>query len=206
MLQVLFLLSFVPIVTAGRTVTKIQARYASTTNLTAKFAQTVENKTFGRTTSATGKVSLTRSGEMRWEYDAPDVKQFISDGTTLWAYEPKLKHYFEESVNGKLLPVAVTFLTGQGDLKKDFTAVLDPKKRPGTTDLIVRLTPRVPSAQIAHLWLVVDKRTFEVKESIIEEATGNENRFVFSDMQRPATFPAGHFTFTPPPGVRKVTP
>ena len=40
--------------------------------------------------------------------------------------------------------------------------------------------PRKPSAQFSTLWLVVEAGRFRVKESIVREASGNTNHFIFS--------------------------
>ena len=35
-----------------------------------------------------GKVYFSRAGRMRWEYEAPEQKLFVSDGKTVWFYVP----------------------------------------------------------------------------------------------------------------------
>ncbi len=145
---------------------------------------------------------------MRWDYTKPETKYFISDGTTLWAYEPANKQAFKEDLKGQLLPVAITFLYGQGDLAKDFNASLDPGKYGAKGDLVLKLVPKQPSAQYKQLWLVVDPADYHVKESVILEASDNLNHFRFTNIKQneAAKFSDKHFLFKPPKGVKVIVP
>jgi outer membrane lipoprotein-sorting protein len=137
------------------------------------------------------------------------VKYYISDGTTLWVYEKVNKQAFKQDLKDQLLPVAITFLYGQGDLSKDFTASLEPGKYGGKNDLVVKLVPNQPTAQYKFLWLVVDPTDFHVKESIIQEISGNLNSFAFSSIKTNAAAKyvgANLFKFVPPKGVKVVSP
>ena len=140
-------------------------------------------------------------------YKSPTPKFFISDGTTLWVYEKEAKQAYKAEVKDLLLPVAVTFLYGKGDLKADFTAALDPGKYGGKDDIVLKLTPKAPSAQYKMLWLVVQAKDFHVRETIILEATGNENRFRFTEIKLndKTKIKSSMFKFTPPEGVRVLT-
>jgi outer membrane lipoprotein-sorting protein len=76
--------------------------------------------------------------------------------------------------------VAITFLYGKGDLRRDFTATLDGSGTYGTkSDYVLELVPKKPSAQYKTLFLVVDPGNFRVKQSIVVEASGNTNHFKF---------------------------
>jgi outer membrane lipoprotein carrier protein len=197
-----------PAKTADQVVAGVQAYYKSATKLDAAFRQTYTNTVFGRSSVSHGKVYVHKPGKMRWDYDRPEKKHIISDGTTLWVYEPANKQAFRQGLQDQVLPVAVTFLYGEGDLKKDFTATLDPGKYGGKTDHVIKLTPRKPSAQYKHLWLVVDSGDFHVKESIILEASDNVNQIRFTNIRLNdrARVADRHFRFTPPKGVKVIDP
>jgi outer membrane lipoprotein carrier protein len=198
----------VPVLTADEVVKKVQAYYASTQKLKADFRQEYTNTTFGRASKSDGKVMIAKPGKMRWDYEKPEKKYFISDGTTLWVYEEAARQAYEQSLKDQILPVAVTFLYGQGDLAAEFTAALDPGKYGGADDLCVKLTPRKPEAQYKNLWLVVDPADFHVKESVILEASDNVNHFTFFKifLNGQARFDDRHFKFVPPQGVKVIKP
>ena len=197
-----------PQLTADQVVGNIQKFYVGTQKLRADFKQTYTNTVFGKSSTSTGKVFVLKPGKMRWDYAAPETKHFISDGTTLWVYEPKNKQAYKQDLKNTVLPVAVTFLYGQGDLSKDFSAKLDPGKYGAKGDLVVKLTPKQPSAQYKSLWLVVDAADFHVKESIVLEASDNLNHFRFFNFKSnaQANFQPKHFLFVPPAGTKVIEP
>lgn len=173
---------------ANGVVDKVQAFYVDTAHLRAKFRQTVVNKTFGRKTISDGRVYIKKPGKMRWDYykknkrtrKTPNTKSFISDGKTLWAVFHGNKEYYEKNIENDLLPVAITFLSGKGDLRTDFKAALDRSGKYGKkSDYVLELTPKKPSAQYKMLWLVVDSKNYRVKQSIILNTKGDTNQFRF---------------------------
>ncbi len=193
-LRLPFPLQVKPVQSAEQIVSKVQAFYESTPQLRAKFRQTVINKTFGPRPPSDGKLYIKKPtgnakiGKMRWEYygqksrnhDRKVVKSFLSDGKTLWAVFHEDKHYYVKTIESDLLPVAVTFLSGKGDLNKEFTAELDTSGKYGDKgDLVVKLTPRQPSAQYKYLWLVVDPTDYRVKQSVVLNSQDDENAFRF---------------------------
>lgn len=170
---------------ANDVVAKVQAFYVDTQQLTALFRQTYTNTTFGKTSVSDGKVWIKKPGKMRWDYQHNKKKKkvkksFISDGTTLWAVEHDNKQVIRTKIEDDILPVAVTFLFGKGDLARDFSAAMDESGTYGKkSDYVLELTPRTPSAQYKKLFLVVDADDFRVKQSIVIEASGNTNHFRF---------------------------
>jgi outer membrane lipoprotein carrier protein len=202
-----------PVRTPAEVVTGVQTYYKGVQKLSADFRQEYVNTTFGKSSISDGKVFIAKPGKMRWDYaktnNVAEKKFFISDGTTLWVYEEAQKQAFRQSLKDQLLPVAVTFLYGQGNLDAEFKAELDTSgKYGGKDDYVLKLTPKKPSAQYKLLWLVVDPTDYHVRESIIVEASDNVNRFAFVNLKQneKAKFGDKHFKFTPPPGVKVVEP
>ncbi len=194
---------------AADVVAGVQKFYNTANKFEARFRQKYTNSVIGKTSTSDGKVYIEKPGKMRWDYSAPDVKYYISDGTTLWVYEKVNKQAFKQSLQNQLLPVAITFLYGQGDLAKDFTPSLDPGKFGGKGDLVVKLVPRQPTAQYKALWLVVDPADYHVKESIIQEVSDNLNSFTFADIKLNAAAKYSsdkYFKFVPPKGVKVISP
>ncbi len=197
-----------PVASADEVVKKVQAYYAGTQKLRARFRQEYTNTTFGTSSQSDGVVWIMKPGKMRWDYAKPEKKYFISDGTTLWVYEEAAKQAFQQSLKDQVLPVAVTFLYGQGNLAAEFNAQLDPGKYGGKDDLCIKLTPKKPEAQYKNLWLVVDPADFHVKESVILEASDNLNHFTFFDITQndKVKLDDRAFQFKPPAGVKVVQP
>jgi outer membrane lipoprotein carrier protein len=168
---------------ADEVVSRVQSFYDKTAHLTAKFRQVYTNQTFGKTTVSDGRVWIKKPGKMRWDYASKNkqvTRSLIFDGSRAWAVEHDNKQVFRRDLQPESLSVAVTFLYGQGDLRRDFTPVLDASGTYGSKlDYVLKLTPKKPSAQYKTLWLVVDPGNFRVKQSIVLEASGNTNHFRF---------------------------
>ena len=191
---------------AAEIVDDIQKFYANLKDVAAQFRQEVSFKQYGGSKSSDGKVWLSKPGKMRWDYyeTKPDKsvwtkKSFISDGTTLYVVEHDNKQVAKKSLQQDLMPVAVTFLFGKGDLKTEFTAELDKSTSygDGKSDLVVKLTPKQPSAQYKNLYLVVNKDDFHVKESIIVDSSDNVNHFKFFAPDFKAQIEPTWFQFNP---------
>lgn len=188
---------------ADAVVKGVQNFYKSTNQLTAKFRQSNFNKTFGMPKVNDGKVYLKKPGKMRWDYFSKRNKNQVtrsqmSDGKMIWAVDKTGKWYYKQSVAQSTLPVAVTFLTGKGELSKEFDAkLLTGSKHGGASDKVLELTPKKPSAQFKTLVLVVDPATFRVKKSIVTTATGDTNEFAFFEPDLAKAVADTWFVFNP---------
>jgi outer membrane lipoprotein carrier protein len=185
--------------TATEVVDKVQQFYAGIKQVTASFRQAVTNNTFGSTKTSDGTVWIMKPGKMRWDYlekkrgpDGKDIvevkKSFISNGAYLYVVEHDNKQVAKKNLQQDLMPVAVSFLYGKGDLKAEFNAELDTTGKYGEKDdLVLRLTPKHPSAQYKNLYLVVSPKDFHVSQSVIIDSSNNVNHFRFfaPDFEKP---------------------
>jgi outer membrane lipoprotein carrier protein len=184
----------------------VQKRYDGAKDFRARFNQTLTNATFGRKTSSSGEVLLKKPGRMRWNYEKPDPKMYLSDGNSLWLYEPEDKQAFKQDLKASQLPAALAFLTGQGKLSTEFDIAFAPPKTPyGTArDYVLTLSPKVPQAQVKTIVFVVDPKAFDVRESVITDQQGNVNDMLFSDIKVNSSIPDPTFKWAPPAGVRLI--
>ena len=191
--------------TAADAIKNVQAFYAKINQVTAKFRQQVTNVTFGETKTSDGMVWIQKPGKMRWDYyskprkgKVTTKKSFISDGSYLYVIEHDNKQVVKKNLAKDLMPVAVTFLYGKGDLATDFNGKLDASGKYGTKDeLVLELTPKKPSAQYKKLYLVVDPTAWRVKQSIIVDSADNVNHFRFFEPDFDKAVDAKWFVFDP---------
>jgi len=172
--------------TANDVVDSVQKFYASMKQVTASFRQSVTNDTFGSTKTSDGTVWIMKPGKMRWDYlekkqgKVEVKKSFISNGTTLYLVEHDNMQVVKKSLQQDLMSVAVSFLYGQGDLRAEFTAALDTTGKYGAKgDLVLKLTPKKPSAQYKNLILVASPTDFHVTQSVVIDSSNNINHFRF---------------------------
>ncbi|MBL9042490.1 MAG: outer membrane lipoprotein carrier protein LolA [Myxococcales bacterium] len=188
-------------------VTQLQKSYESIGSLRAKFAQTLSGPMGKR--QASGTVALKKPGKMRWDYEKPEKKLFIADGTTLWVYEPEDEQAYKQPLSSSQLPAQVSFLFGRGKLPEEFEiSYYDDQPLGESGDLVLRLVPKVASAQYRHLLFVVQPKTFLVKETVLFDQQGGQNHLVFSAIEPnpKAGVDDARFAFTPPPETKIITP
>lgn len=170
---------------ASAVLAKAQKFYAGADHLQAKFEQQVTHATFGDTGSSQGNVYVAKPGSFRFDYKEKQrdavvtTKTFAFDGKTGWFVDNVNKRIHTAAVTGAALPAAVSFLTG-GDLAKQFTVALDATGAYGAKDAtVLKLTPKVVSAQYKAVYFVVEPKDGHVRESVVINANGDVNHFRF---------------------------
>jgi len=181
----------------------LQQRYESTRTLVAKFNQEVESPTLAGKLTSSGTVSFEKPNRMRWDYAPPDRQTIISDGDTLWIYQPDDKQVLKAPLREAFQATTpVTFLAGLGHVDRDFTPTLESS----TGDhWVIRLAPREDRG-VGTLVLVARKRDATIEEARITDPLGTTTRLALTDQQRNEPLGADLFRFTPPPGVDVVRP
>lgn len=192
---------------AAEVIGQLQKEYERTAVIKAKFAQTLTGPTGKR--QASGSVVLKKPGKMRWDYEKPEKKLFVADGTNLWVYEPEDEQAFKQSLSSSQLPTQVSFLFGRGKLLDDFeVSYLDGQPLGEPSDFVLKLVPKVATAQYRHLVFVVSPTTHLVKETLLFDQQGGTNHIVFSALEQNPKSGAddSRFAFTPPPNTKIITP
>ncbi len=189
-------------------VTKLKDYYASAADYQADFVQTTSHKMFqGKLHRSYGRVKFKSGGLMRWEYNRPEVKIFTYDGKTLWLYEPEVPQAFkfEGTDDSERLKKALAFLTGEGDILKEYRVKkLDTKKYGHEQGIVLGLWPKNPASPFKKVELYLDKETHRVARSVVVDHEGNRNRFDFGKPKLNNGLSQEIFSFTPPPGVQLV--
>ena len=74
------------------TVDAIQARYETVRDFAARFEQTTRPARLGASPVqkiiSRGRVVVAKPARMRWSYESPEPSVVVSDGETLWIYDP----------------------------------------------------------------------------------------------------------------------
>jgi outer membrane lipoprotein carrier protein len=191
---------------------RMQKRYDQAKDFRARFSQNYSRGVVGRATLSTGTLTFKKPGRMRWDYEKPEPRMFLATGQVLWLYEPEEKQAFKQDLKSSQLPAALAFLMGKGKLADEFEIAFAPEpaadakqKLPGRPgDLRLQLSPKQPQSTYKSILFVVDPREFLVRESVLVDAQGNANHFVFDDVVVNTKVADSLFKWTPPAGVRVV--
>ena len=100
----------------------------------------------------------------RWEYQPPAQQQIVSDGETVWVYLPENNQVIKTEAAKLLQPGEsnpTTFLTGLGNLARDFEIHWAEPQRNAAGDYRLELLPRQKNPLISRLYLVIDQAAVE---------------------------------------------
>lgn len=186
-------------------VDRMQKRYDQAKDFRARFSQSYSRAVMGRSTVSTGSVAFKKPGRMRWDYDKPEPRTFVSNGQVLWLYEPTEKQAFKQDLRTSQLPAALAFLMGKGRITDEFEVTASSDTRYGRPeDYRLALRPKQPQSTYKSILFVVDGREFTVRESVLVDQQNNVNHFVFTDLKINAKIPDTLFRWSPPAGVRVI--
>jgi outer membrane lipoprotein carrier protein len=181
----------------------VQRRYEGIRDLRARFVQTSSASTLGSRAALTsrGSVVVAKPSRMRWSYETPEPSLVVSDGKTLWIYDPAFREAQRLPADGGFLSgAALQFLLGRGDMEKEF-AVRLVSCEAGAVEL--ELTPREPTSY-EKLTILADPRSGDVSRTRIYDLLGNVTVVEFSELEVNRDPPADIFRFEPPAGVRVI--
>jgi outer membrane lipoprotein carrier protein len=188
--------------TAGQVAERIQKFYEATQDFQAAFQQEYFSKVLGRKKSSSGFVYIKKPGKMRWDYKQPRPKHFVADGKALYIYDPELEQVMvDRAFSGSDLTTAVTFLWGQGRLADEFAiAFYGRGDLGGPQHYVLEMLPK-KSARFKKLVMVVEKKTFKVIETVVEDPGGNVNHIFFANISTNVGLKDESFRFEIPEGV-----
>jgi outer membrane lipoprotein carrier protein len=181
----------------------LQQQYAAVHDFSADFVQSYTGGVLHKTVTEQGHVLVKKPGLMRWEYTKPEKKLFVSDGVRTYFYVPADRQVFVGRVpTADTADTSVLFLSGKGDLVRDFTAsaATPPAGLPGDTDAI-KLVPRSPQRDVSWLILAFAHDTLRLRGLVTVDDQGGQSSFVFSDLKENVSIGNDPFTFKVPRGV-----
>jgi len=190
-------------------VERVRATCLRTQDLSAQFHQTATNRALGQVQEASGLFLAKRPGMMRWAYEKPEARLFVTDGKTLWVYSPSEKQVVVQDIASALTSrLPLSFLTGNCNLSTDFTIAL--VENAGTRGLpttrVLDLKPKQPEAGIARMLLEVTTKGYTVEKTTLFDAYGNTTTITLTQLKLNTGLDDQQFRFTPPPGITVVTP
>lgn len=184
---------------------KMQKFYENSRDLKARFVQTVESALGGRKQQGSGEVALKKPGKMRWDYQKPEKKLMVSDGKTLWVYEPEDQQAFKQDLRNSTLPISVSFLFGQGKLSDEFEiAPTEEKSKPD--EVVLKLIPKLATAAYRYLLFTIDEKSGLVLATTVYDQQGGVTNIQFLDVKTNQGLEDKKFSFSPPRGTHILNP
>ena len=185
---------------------QVQRHYEGVRDLQAEFSQSTHNAVLGDVPGAEiparGRVVFAKPGRMRWVYESPEPSLVVSDGETLWIYDPTLKEVQVLSVDaGFLSGTAIQFLLGEGKILESFDVSAEPCEG---EQVSLELRPK-QMASYERLQLRVDRASGAILATSVFDLFGNRTDVVFEKMQRNRAPDQALFRFEPSKDDRVLT-
>jgi chaperone LolA len=137
---------------------------------------------------------------MRWVYKSGSADTLVSDGKTIWLFQPDLRQVVETNADMGST-IATDFLSGMGNIREDFIVRLAEEKK---KVYVLELTPIRLQQNVKMVFLHVDKHDSMVRKTVVEDFFGNSTHVSFTNLELNMPMRDAFFTFKPPPGVTVI--
>ena len=192
--------------TADTVAQDVQRKYERVSDFSADFVHSYRGGVLKQQATERGTLLVKKPGKMRWEYTAPEKKLFVSDGHKIYSYIPQDRQVMVGTMpRDEHAPTPALFLTGKGNLTRDFTAAFDKVAEAPPGSIALKLTPRRREPEYESLTLVVDPKTFSLQMLITVDAQGGRSAFTFSNLKENVGITDNQFVFKIPRNVDVVT-
>ena len=123
---------------------------------------------------AEGLISFKRPGKMRWLYEAPEEQLLVTNGHTMWLYDPLLENVTIQKLEKITEGTALSFLLGLGNLQADFIhRGISKNLLIGQDGLILELEPKKSTANLAFIQLNVHPETYNLQSIALMDQQNN---------------------------------
>lgn len=199
------------------------------TDFSAEFSQQSHVTSINRVQHGAGSVGFRfipateeqpATAQFRWDYQTPDIQEIISDGRTMWVYLPDNKQVIESDLsrlNEDQGENPVTFLSGLGNLSRDFDIDWGTGQKDPDGHYLLQLRPKRPSQLIDQMSIVVNRAAvndwleaqktgdkFPIIATIVTDFQGNRTSIRFEKVKLNTGLKGKLFHFDKPDDVELV--
>jgi len=193
--------------TASELAQALQRRIDDIKDFSTDFVHSYQGGVLKKQITERGHLVVKKPGKMRWDYTAPEPKQFVSDGLKLYSYVPQDKQVIVSPVGrDDDATTPALFLAGKGSLVRDFTPSLVDLPGglpPGSRAL--KLVPKARERDYDWLVLAVDPSTLAIRGLVTSDAQGGTSTFSFLNLKENVGVADSEFVFKIPRGVDVIT-
>jgi outer membrane lipoprotein carrier protein len=193
--------------TAPELASALQRKYEGIKDFSADFTHVYEGGVLHKKITERGHLLVKKPGKMRWDYAAPEQKQFVSDGVKMYSFVPQDKQVIVASVPAEdEATTPILFLAGKGNVARDFTASLvdAPAGMPAGSRAL-KLVPRTHQGDYDWLVVVVDPGSLAIRGLVTTDGQGGQSSFSFTNLKENVGLADKEFAFKIPRGVDVVS-
>ena len=189
--------------TAPELAAALQRKIDGIRDFAADFTHTYEGGVLRKQITERGRLLVKKPGKMRWDYTAPERKQFVSDGAKMYSYLPEDKQVIVSDVPpDDQAGTPTLFLAGKGSLTRDFTpSLVDVPAGMAPGSRALKLVPKSRQSDYDWLMLVLDPSTLAIRGLVTVDGQGGKSSFSFTNLQENVGLADKDFAFKIPRGV-----
>src|ERR1700724_811641 len=193
--------------TAPELAAALQKKYDAIKDFSADFSHTYEGGVLRKQITERGHLLVKKPGKMRWDYSAPEAKQFVSDGVKMYSYIPQDKQVIVASIpQDEDRPTPTLFLAGKGSVTRDFTpSLVDAPPGMPAGSRALKLVPRSRQRDDDRLVPVRGPGALSSRGLVTVDAQGGKSSFSFTNLKENFGLADKDFAFKIPRGVDVVT-
>lgn len=191
-----------PLLAHAGALAQLQAFTQGMRSLSARFEQRSSDAQGTPKPASRGQLSLQVPGRLRWEYEAPYRQLIVSDGKTLWVFDPDLSQATRRPLDNAAGAGPLGLLTDPAALQRTFAVSELPATDGGLAWL--RLAPKGDPAMAGFQQADLGFSGNRLLQMRLTDNLGQISTFRFSDWQRNPRLDAAQFRFTPPAGTDVV--
>lgn len=186
---------------------KVQAHYDAVRDFEAEFVQRYERRFLKRVVEESGRVSIKKPGRMRWEYQEPETKLFVTDGSRSYFYLPSenqvIVSHQPEGAMGMEEGSPFELLAGKARMTDSFTFFAS-ESEPKAGGVMLRLVPMTRREEYEDVELEVEPEDGQVLRVVLIDVQRNRTEFFFREIRENLDLPESLFRFIIPAGAEVV--
>lgn len=170
---------------------------SATDNITSNFVQHTHDGNQSLLQTQKGRLSLSRPNKFKWESEAPYEQTLVSNGETLWQYDPDLEQVTVQKLDNRLSSTPVLLLSGNSQYVSKEYDVYSEKLQ---DEMHFVLIPKRNDALFDRLRLEFSDDK-SLKRMVIKDEVGQKTVITLSNTQQLKTIDASVYEFIVPEGT-----
>lgn len=185
-------------------VQRIQAHYDQIQDFEAHFIQRVVHRIVHKVIEESGTMAFKRPGRMRWEYQNPENKLFVTDGEKSYFYVPEDRQVIVSHTPGGAMGLAEgsPFAVIMGETRLlDAFELKNSDSEPQMGGEVLLLIPRRPQEAFEEAEIEVRPEDGQIMRVSLLDSQGNRTEFLFDEIRENRGLVDSMFRFSVPSGV-----
>ncbi|MFC0669267.1 outer membrane lipoprotein chaperone LolA [Azotobacter chroococcum] len=189
-------LVLLPVQADERSIQRLTQLLDQAQTLTARFSQLTLDGSGTQLQETSGEMALKRPGLFRWHTDAPLEQLLVSNGETVWLYDPDLEQVTIRSLDQRLTHTPALLLSGDiSKIGENFD--ITHKEAGGVVDFILK--PKAKDTLFDNLRLSF--RNGVVNDMQLIDGVGQRTNILFFGVKMNQSIDTAQFNFKVPEGT-----